>query len=54
MPKGKCVKCGSVYHGWSLIYKKEDNICFKCGGMIQVDPEPVNQDTSKRVRGPGR
>lgn len=41
MPKGKCRKCGSIYYGWSLVHKKEENICFKCGGVIELVKEAV-------------
>lgn len=36
MPKGKCRKCGAVYYGWALVYRKEENICPLCGGVVEV------------------
>jgi len=40
MPKGKCIKCGSLYYGWALVVKKEDNICPMCGGKVEVQADP--------------
>lgn len=39
MPKGKCSKCGAVYYGWALVYRKEENICPLCGGVVEVEVE---------------
>lgn len=41
MPKGKCRKCGAVYYGWSLVYKKDQNTCVQCGGVVEVEADKV-------------
>lgn len=44
MPKGRCIKCGRIFYGWSL--KCEPQKC-ECGGdivLITKEAEDVREE----------